>query len=132
MTKIVNWGHWVAGGVFAAMGLKYFFEGVLSVPTLIRILRGESFSYYISGGVVLWIPFLLCAWGILQWRRWGHTLALVLCSILMLSVGHWLTSVRMQSLNPYEILVTVLTGCIFLWLLLPGVRTLYWRGNVTA
>ena len=132
MSKLVNWGHWIAGGVFAVLGLRYLIEGLLSLPTLIRILRGETSSYFIPGGVVLWIPFLLCAWGIWRWRRWGYTLAFVLCSLVMAALGRWLAIVDRPSITGFEVVVTVLTLCIFLWLLIPAVRTLYWRGNLTT
>jgi hypothetical protein len=134
MSKLVNWGHWLVSGVFAALGCRYLIIAFLRIPELIRITRAGAFSYYLSGKVVLWVPFLVCAWGVWKWRWWGHVIATSLAGLVTLAslIELVLVLVYQQYHILYWILVTLFACGIFLWLLLPEVRTSYWRGNQIA
>jgi hypothetical protein len=134
MSKLVTWGHWVVSGVFAALGGRYLVMAFLRIPELIRITRAGTFSYSLSGKVVLWVPLLVCAWGLWKWRWWGHVIAISLAGLIALASLLELVSVLVsaQYHTVYWIFVTLLAGGIFLWLLLPEVRTSYWRGNQIA
>jgi len=138
MSKLVNWGHWLVGGAFAALGLSYFYHASQFVPLLIRILRGENLSYYLPASLVLWIPLLLCAWGIWNWKGWGHVLALFLAALALCWCVRWLFYIGLHDfggrgyIRAEFLRIILILVCILAWLLLPAVRHRYWPKESAA
>jgi hypothetical protein len=120
MSKLVIWGHWVVGLIFASVAAECVWEIVGAL-----IIRGARFgprwpdaAFLIAvSGVV----FGLCSWGILKWRPWGHALAIGV-SAFEAFVGSWAALVGdTGSLFP------ITAALVLIWLLLPPVRAAYWQ-----
>ena len=76
--------------------------------------------------VVLGTVCMMCAWGVLKWRPWGHALALALFGFEFVIGGRALLVGDSGLLYPAA-------ACLVLsWLLLPRVRAAYWRRESTA
>jgi hypothetical protein len=127
MSKVVNWGHWIVAIVFALgrLGLLIsdagsFFRGIRSA------FHGEAVSFYSLYLDLLWTAaVLVCAWGILKWRLWGHYLALFFAIVAAIA-GAFLSYLgRGSSSEPAMISAAVAALLITAWLLLPAVRRQY-------
>ena len=121
MNKLVDWGHFGVASLFAI-------GAVLDLNLrLIRVLHGRHIltglyrgagasAYFLPIGTIL---LFLCAWGIMNWRTWAHTLAIVVCTLNLLllflvprTVTGWIS--LLAYFFPF--------ASILVWLLLPSVR----------
>jgi len=127
--RVINWGRWTAALLIGAGGLDFLVSR--GIPALIGSFRkGQTFyPFYID--VLLSMPPILCAWGLLKWRDWAHTLAVRLCvfSLAMLPIA--VISVRHSGFQPPERFWLVLGFSavfdvfVLVWLQLPAVRRRY-------
>jgi hypothetical protein len=124
MNRLVNWGHWVVGAMFAvgaAMSLLGYF----------RFRAHQAGTEY-----PLWVAFIwctlycLCCWGILNWRVWSHGLAFALVVINVLGLG--IESIMMLigwSPDRFEMAAIIVDAPLnvgaLIWLVLPSVRAAY-------
>jgi hypothetical protein len=88
MSKLVNWGHWLVAVLLGVLGL-YFLGGFVFALVVSKGLResvpsGHEGTVMIGLNLVAWLPFLICAWGVLRWRAWGHALTITLCALAIL------------------------------------------------
>lgn len=126
MNKLVNWGHWVVGALLTFVGL-WSLAGYLAAiaPGFWTALRGGPVSIYPDYLGVAWSAMaLVCAWGILKWRLWGHYLALFFIAFNLAIAAyvfdvtwHWDigTDIRFNCTVALALLMGV-------WLLLPAVQ----------
>jgi hypothetical protein len=138
MSKLVNWGHWLVGGAFAALGLLNFYQTVLFAPNLVEDLRNESSSFFFLSSFVLWIPQLASAWGLWKWKSWGYELGLAQVVLGVFWCSWWLAYVGTQNvgmrgaIRPEHIVALLICLCILGWLMLPAVRHQYRRKVAAA
>src|ERR1700731_4588272 len=127
ISKVVTWGHWVVGLLFAAVGIDcLFYAYVQGVPGLAIMAHGYRPNFFISyPTIILWIPLFFSTWGIWKWRRWGHVLAMVVCSFLILTTMYRFASLRASGFIGTEIIGSLIVCSILTWLLLPTVRAKY-------
>jgi hypothetical protein len=122
VSKVVIWGHWIVGLLAAAIATQNIW-GI--VGNTVSMERGARFGPQVlsadSSFAVLGMICALCAWGILTWRPWGHVVALVIFTFEVFVGG--LAALVGDSGPLYPI-----AACLILsWLLLPSVRSAYWR-----
>lgn len=128
MSTMVRVGHILAVILLAVFGVWMLVISARQTPELIRGLRqplpvagpGEAVGYFISASFVAWIPALICAWGILRWRRWALFLTIPLLALGILSEVSRI--VLHGSAHWADVGGTVLALLMVLWLLLPSVR----------
>lgn len=135
MSRIVNSGRLLAAGLFVFLGADLLWHAVAKIPEVLRE-HPQQVTYYFISDAVLWIPELLCAWGLFRWRRWGRTLGLVLSAMYVfsagLSLGISLVRPAGFGLTVYVAVLMLIAGCVFTWLLLPAVRVEYSRRDQIA
>jgi len=115
MSKLVNWGHWVAAGALAARGLRELF--------LARIEPSE-FGYHLSGAFF----FLLPAIGILFWNRLAPAVAIAVCGF---NFARSFNGPFAPDSHATRVALGVTLGLVLLWLIAPGVRRQF-RGGTTS
>jgi hypothetical protein len=136
MSKLVNWGHWLVAVLLGVLGL-YFLGGFAFALVVSKELRGSVPSGHegmvmISLNLVAWLPFLICAWGVLRWRPWGHALTITLCALAILVEVETLIFRGIRGFAAAEILKLTVACLVVVWLLLPSVRTQYLRREQIA
>ena len=129
MSRIVDWGRWPVGALFATWGVALFWGTITNIPGFLRQHRNEV-TYYILSESVLWITALLCAWGIFKRRRWGRSLGIALCVLAFATVG--LVPLLTREFDRGLALMAVLACSTLVWLFLPGVRAEYSRRDQRA
>jgi hypothetical protein len=121
-SKIVTWGHWIVGLLAAAIAAASIW-GI--VGNAVSMERGKRFGPQVliadSQFAVLGVICALCAWGILKWRPWGHVLALAIFTFELFAGG---LALLVGDSGPLYFLVACL---VLSWLMLPSVRSAYWR-----
>jgi peptidoglycan/LPS O-acetylase OafA/YrhL len=130
MSKLVNWGHWIVGIAFASSGLGFLFGR--GVSDAVRAVRGQQPFYSFDMVVLTCVPILLCAWGILNWRDWGHKLAILLSLLGLVSLVLALSALGIHELGSSFVSSAVSAIAILIWLLLPAVRLEYRKRNQVA
>ena len=133
MSKVVDWGHWVVGALFAAWALDSLGHTVARFPNLLR-QHPNDITYVIVDDAMSWIAAFGCAWGILKWRNWARTLGIVLSAIWVLALGIG-TSIGLQSgikPNLYWLLAILISCSVLVWFFVPAVRSEYSRRNQVA
>jgi hypothetical protein len=125
--KVVIWGHWIVGLLAAAITVASIW-GI--VGNTVSMERGARFGPQVliadSQFAVLGMICALCAWGILRWHPWGHVLALGIFTLELFVGGLALLAGDSGPLYP-------LVACLVLsWLVLPSVRSAYWRRVQTS
>jgi hypothetical protein len=120
--KVAIWGHWIVGLLAAAIAATCIW-GIIG--NTVSMDRGARFGPQVliadSQFAVLGLICALCAWGILRWRPWGHLLALGIFAFELFAGGLALLVGDSGPLYP-------LVACLVLgWLVLPSVRSAYWR-----
>ncbi len=121
MNKFVSWGHFVVAALFAIVAfadlslalIRFLHSGHILVAAS-RQVNTPTNHFPISA-----ILFLACAWGILKWRTWAHTLAIVVCAVdmlLLFLVPHT------GGLSTSLVVLMLLFAAILSWLLTPSVR----------
>jgi hypothetical protein len=130
VSKFINWGNWLVAAILAASGLLIF--GPTIFGTVANALKGRATFYPAYLNVIEFTPFLLCAWGILRWRRWGLILGIIL-SAIELGLLVFLT-VFDSSVNrdPFAWILPVVVLAVLIWLLLPPIRMEFSRRNEIA
>lgn len=120
--KVAIWGHWIVGLLAAAIAATSI-GGI--VGNAISMGRGARFGPQVliadSQFAVLGLICALCAWGILRWRPWGHVLALGIFAFEFLVGGLALLVGDSGPLYPFVAFL------VLIWLVLPSVRSAYWR-----
>jgi hypothetical protein len=120
--KVVVWGHWIVGLLAAAITVANIW-GI--VGNTVSMERGARFGPQVLIADSLFAVFGmicgLCAWGILRWRPWGHVLAL---GIFTFEVFVGALALLVGDSGPLYPLVACL---VLSWLVLPSVRSAYWR-----
>jgi hypothetical protein len=129
MSKLVNWGRWPVGALFATWGVALLWGTITDIPSFLRH-RPNEVTYYVLSESALWIAALLCAWGIFRRRRWGRLLGIALCAITFAAGA--LVYLLTREFDRGLALMTVVACSILVWLLLPGVREEYSRRNQIA
>jgi hypothetical protein len=127
MTKLVNWGHWVVGLLAAAIAAADIW-GI--VGNTVSMDRGARFAPQVQNADAMFAFLALicamCAWGILQWRPWGHLLAVVIFAFEVFAGG--LAALAGDS----GLLYPIAACAVLTWLLVPSVRSAYWGKAQTA
>ena len=133
MSKIVNWGHWVVGAVFAALGFDLVWKSILGVPSLLRE-HPTDITYRFVSDALMWITILICAWGIFKWRRWARPLGIVWSAFWVVAISmEFSMGVRSDLRSNLNWLLWVLIGCsVLVWFFIPAVRSEYSRRNQVA
>ena len=124
MKTLLNCGRWFVGACFALYGVGLLWM-LLEMPDGSRDILDFWFQLGLTGTV------LLCSWGVLTWKAWGHVLAAVL-SFLMFVLGVApLVAVGLlsASVSAAGLTVILLSLAIISWLFLPGVRAAYWHSK---
>jgi hypothetical protein len=124
--KIAVWGHWILGLLAAAMAAQSLWAIVGNYVFMAGHARfGRQVLYTDFQFAVLGTVCALCAWGILQWRPWGHVLALGIFAFEVYVGG---LALLVGDSGP----LYLIGACLVLtWLSLPSVRSAYW-GKVQA
>ena len=124
MSRIVNWGHWLAAAYLTV-------EGAISIKLGIDNGDGVLDALIAAAIGFAWV------WGVLAWSKWAHGLLVVgaftwppLIAYLMISgkaAEYGFQPLALQSILGYA------AECFFLvWLLLPSVRAAYWHKEKAA
>jgi hypothetical protein len=125
--KVVVWGHWIVGLLAAATTVASIW-GI--VGNTVSMERGARFGPQVliadSQFAVLGMICALCTWGILRWRPWGHVLALGIFTFELFVVGLALLVGDSGPLYP------LVASLVLSWLVLPSVRSAYWRRVQTS
>lgn len=132
MSNIVNWGHWLVGMLFAALGLDSLWHTVMKFPNLLHQYPGEI-TYVILNDAMFWGITLICAWGILKWRWWGRALGITL-ALLWVALGSWISIGFQSGIKPnfYWVLATLIACSVLVWFFVPRVRSEYSQRNQNA
>lgn len=126
MNKVISWGRWPVAAVYVIIGLSFLWVALQSEFGQFR--RGDFQSFYPLYEAIIWsTSFLLCAWGILKWRRWAYVLALALAICGLLVAGLAFVALGENRFSVALILPEVFVCSTLFWLLLPTVRAEYWR-----
>jgi peptidoglycan/LPS O-acetylase OafA/YrhL len=129
VSKIVEWGHWPVGALFATWGVALFWVTITKIPSFLR-QRPDEVTYYALSESAFSITVLLCAWGIFKRRRWGRSLGIGLCAFAFAAVA--LVPLLTREFDRGLALMVVLTCSTLVWLFLPGVRAEYSRRDQRA
>jgi len=129
VSKLVIWGRWPVGALFATWGVALLWGPITHIPDFIR-QRPDEVSYYVLCESALSIAALLCAWGIFKRRRWGRLLGIALCAFSFAACAFVYLLTKEFVRGPA--LVIVIACSTLVWLLLPGVREEYSRRNQIA
>lgn len=79
--------------------------------------------FSVPGQFVAWIPALICAWGILKWRRWAQFLTVVLLALgILLQAAEFATLGAQHHRGTSKLLAIMGALLMIIWLLLPRVR----------
>ena len=122
--------------VFAGAGLNcLFFAIVEGIPGLIDWWRGGRPAWSDTGispelafpPVALFFPLLLCAWGILRWKRWGHALGILISGAFLAETPKSVWDWRMHGTSWADFIGLAIVCLVVAWLLAPKVRRRYWR-----
>ena len=142
MSKVVNWGRWVAAGYFGIEGL-WNLVGV--VHTIVIAVRNQSETFYPTYMALFdsWV-LISCGWGIFKMRRWGYPLAIVI-SVLEILVGVVGLIVSMPQVSKssfvfghmhfdasFILIVAVIPSLVLIWLFHPLVRAQFLHNEVPA
>jgi hypothetical protein len=129
VSKIVGWGHWLVGALFALYGVLLCQSVFYDVGAA---LNGSASFYpaYLDG--FRGAAFLLCAWGIVKWQYWGHRIGILL---LMVEFVVWMSTTALGSMidyDPHVWDVPLAMTPVLVWLLVPPVRLEYLRRDQIA
>ena len=133
MSKLVNWGHWLAAAYFAFWGADLLWTSVAGIPELLRD-HPRHITYILVSDVLVLVAISLCTWGILNWQRWARNLGVVLSVLIigLIALAAW-TAPEFGLLPILEFALTALiAGSVLIWLLLPVVRAEYLRRDQLA
>jgi hypothetical protein len=133
MNKVVDWGHWAVGAVFVLLGADLLLSSTMHVPDLIRQHPQEVTYFVLDHALLGWLPAFFCAWGVFRWRSWARKLGIALCLFFAaVGSGSWIYF-RLAGRGDTPLLVmALLAGTVFVWLILPPVRAEYSRRNQIA
>jgi len=131
VSRLVNWGHWIVGAVFATWGALDFASIIFRLAGRLAP-HGDTLAVdtFVQAFAVM-IAFI-CAWGIWTWRRWGQLVALFLCSIGVLAYAIGVYVTWGTEFGRLLIVAEIASLAISIWLLLPPVRAAYWRREQIA
>jgi len=127
MGRLLNWGHWLIGGIFLAFGFLTLLSMGFGLVTATRRAFIDVFADAFGAAVAL-----VCCWGILKWRRWGHYLALYLCITAFVAFALGIYFTRGNSFGVVLASAEGVTSLMLAWLLLPSVRAKYSGKTVRA
>lgn len=130
MSKFIDWGNWLVAAIFAANGLLLFGPSFFSAVT--SAVKGRALFYPPYLAITGCVAFLLCAWGILKWRRWGLTLGIILSVVEVGLLVFFTVLDSPEALDPHAWIFPIVNFAVLIWLLLPAVRTEFSRRNRTA
>jgi hypothetical protein len=130
---VVRAGHWLIVAflaVLAAFSFWMLIKSARELPEFVNAVRtapatgpGESVGFYIKLRLLLWIPALICAWGVLKWRRWGQALTITLCGLALCLWFMELVLFGRPYLAFHWFATALAATSIILWLSLPQVRS---------
>jgi hypothetical protein len=130
MSKLVNWGHWLVAAAFAAKGIYISYRFLLDLIHGKRSSIETLYSDYLIG--VVGVIYLLCSWGLPNWRRWGLVVAITLSAGEIFVVALFVSSRFPLWLDRGIVLWIAITRMIVAWLLLPPVRAQYGQRTQAA
>ena len=126
MSKVVNWGHWVVGALFAVSGAAWLWYSIARLPVVLPE-HPQEVPYYFVSDAFLWVPALLWAWGIFKWRSSARTLGVILSAFIFAVYG-----VAFVIARKLDWAMALIYCSALIWLLLPVVRAEYSRRNQIA
>ena len=137
MSKIVSWGRWLVAISFAYQGLGILFV-IEAIVVFVALKLNERMLFPALFALAVSAPLLACAWGIIKMRGWAYRLAIAFAFLevlaAILTVLAWRAKVTWLYLGgisvhigPGFILALLPVTLSLVWLLLPSVRTAYWR-----
>jgi hypothetical protein len=129
LNKIVDWGRWPVGALFATWGLALLWGTITKIPSFLR-QRPDEVTYYVLSESAFSIAVLLCAWGIFKRRGWGRSLGIALCAFAFAAVA--LVPLLTREFDRGLASTAVLACSTLVWLFLPGVRAEYSRRDQRA
>jgi hypothetical protein len=132
MSKIVSWGRWPVAAIMAVSGFSYLFNRIFSDVTEAIYGGGTLYPVYVK--ILSSLPFFASAWGILNWQRWGCTLAMILgvVEFAALGVEGTVGILHGHGLDAGTVPAMVLAVTPPIWVSLPSVREEYVRRNQPA
>ena len=130
MSKFINWGNWLVAAIFAANGLLIF--GPASLGTIANALKGQATFYPAYLAIIECAAFLLCAWGILKWRRWGLLFGIILSAIELGLLVCFTVLDSSANRDPQAWILPLVVFAVLIWLLLPPIRMEFSRRNQIA
>jgi len=131
MTKFAEWGRWGAAAYLAFRAMFSLREMIAALPKAWRDPGNLSHAVdYFGLGISL--LFLLCAWGIVRWRKWAHGTAVTLVLVeivffLVVIIAFWPVSFFLGLAGHNLLLWPLLDLPVFVWLVMPDVRSAYWQ-----
>jgi hypothetical protein len=124
VTRIANWGRWLAATYLAV-------EGAISIK--LGIDNGDGMLGALIGAAI-WFAWI---WGLLAWSKWAYGFLVVsaftwppLMAYLIISgkaAEYGFRPLGLQSVQGY-----VAESFILVWVLLPSVRAAYWHKEKAA
>ncbi|MGH9712024.1 MAG: hypothetical protein ACRD5M_01835 [Candidatus Acidiferrales bacterium] len=139
MSKVFNWGRWVAGMFFAFQGLVVLLGYGSVVIALAYIGEVTHLFLALSALAVAGLALLACAWGLIRVHRWAYGIALFVSILESILTALVLTVERAKfSAISFAIggvgfgpewpeIFSLLFACfVFGWLMIPEVRQRYW------
>lgn len=134
MTKIVHGGRWAVGVIFILLGADTLVGSTVHRSGLARAHSRETmYAFVLAHAFLIWFPAFLCAWGVFKWRAWARKLGIALCALFAaVGFGLWIYFQMLGRLDTPLLVMVLLAGTAFAWLILPPVRAEYSRRNQIA
>jgi hypothetical protein len=128
MSKLVNWGRWVAA-VILGVGVYGGTAGILISTVLLAgvdiPLRRQWLYLIVALSLVSSLAF---ARGLVKLRRWAYVLAIVVGVLDLLTLRFTFKAIVPEYVGPLEFAVEAgMSFACLIWVLLPPVRAAYSR-----
>jgi hypothetical protein len=127
MSRLVDWGRWLVSAFFAVIAAVMIWYALGATPRY-AVSDPHQVRYHFLSSALGCGLLAVCAWGVFQWRIWGHVLALTICILTILLDVLFMIAYGTFALNAGLAVPILITA----WLLLPSVRAAYWHGERLA
>ena len=132
MSRTASWGHYLLALYLVVRGILFIRDEAL---VAIRNSPGgpESASFAGIGWdfliIALWLAFI---WGVMTWAKWAHAILVGWSALVSIVSAYALQASSLRDFGILGVLSLMMTCAIFVWLMLPSVRAVYWRRKEPA